>query len=55
MIILIYSSCSSVVSGIVTKRFNAKPKVKAKAIDVCLMYVEIEQPETTLVCMIETL
>ncbi|EDV29465.1 uncharacterized protein TRIADDRAFT_51833 [Trichoplax adhaerens] len=41
-------SCSGVVSGIVTKRFNAKPKVKSKAIDVCLMYVEIEQPEITL-------
>ena len=31
------------IPGIVTKCLNARPKTKQSAIDVCLMYTEIEQ------------
>ena len=37
-----------VVSGIVTKCLGARPKTKEGAIQVCLMFVEIEQQEVVL-------
>ena len=36
-------TCEAVLPGIVTKCLNARPKTKQAAIDVCLMYAEIEQ------------
>ena len=41
---------SDVVSGLVTKAFNGKPKVKQAALDICLMYIEIEKHDVVQVC-----
>lgn len=39
---------SDVISGIVTKCLGARPKTKEGSIQVCLMFVEIEQQEVVL-------
>ena len=39
----LYRTCEAVIPGIVTKCLNARPKTKQSAMDVCLMYTEIEQ------------
>ena len=36
-------TCEAVIPGIVAKCLSARPKTKQAAIDVCLMYTEIEQ------------
>ena len=38
-------TCGDVVSGVVTKCLNARPKTKEAGINICLMFVEIEQQE----------
>ena len=39
---ILNSTCEAVIPGIVTKCLNARPKTKQTAIDICLMYTEIE-------------
>merc|ERR1739838_615471 len=39
-------TCSEVLAGIVKKCFNSKPKTKETAINLCLMYIEIDKQET---------
>ena len=38
-------TCGDVVAGVVTKCLNARAKTKEAGINVCLMFVEIEQQE----------
>lgn len=37
--------CGDVISGIVTKVLNARPKTKQLGIDICLMYIELEKQD----------
>lgn len=41
-------TCGEVVSGIISKCFSTKPRLKESAIDVCLMYIEIDRNEQTM-------
>ena len=41
--------CSDVVSGIVTKVLNGKPKLKQLGMDICLMYIENEKQDVVMV------
>eukprot|EP00795_Rhopilema_esculentum_P011233 gene11233-21420_t len=40
--------CSDVVSGVVTKVLNSKPKLKQLGMDICLMYIELEKQEVVM-------
>ena len=44
-----FRCCGDVVSGIVTKVLNARPKSKQLGIDICLMYVENEKQDVVVV------
>nr|XP_018670646.1 cytoskeleton-associated protein 5-like [Ciona intestinalis] len=41
-------TCSEVVSGVIAKCFNSKPRLRELGIKVCLMYVEIDRNEVVL-------
>jgi cytoskeleton-associated protein 5 len=45
--------CTEVVSGIVSKCLNGKPKTKDLGISICLMYVEIEKQDVVLVSVFD--
>ena len=40
-----FRTCGEVISGIVMKCFNTKPRLRELGIEVCLMYVEIDKNE----------
>lgn len=40
-------TCGEVIAGIVAKCFNTKPRLKEVAMEVCLMYIEIDKNEQT--------
>lgn len=40
---------SDVISGVVVKCLNARPKTKDLGINICLMYIEIEKQDVVIV------
>ena len=40
-----FRTCVEVVSGVVSKCFNTKPRLREAGMEVCLMYVEIDKNE----------
>jgi len=45
MLVAFCRTCTEVVSGIVSKCFNSKPRLREVGVEVCLMYVEIDKNE----------
>ena len=41
----VFRTCAEVISGIVSKCFNTKPRLRESGIEVCLMYIEIDKNE----------